>query len=108
MEEVRCPFCLEENIKFIDEVAVQDLKKARSLMECYDCKKFFWDDNGKEIVGLHDLCETLMLVPFKCNKKVRSPLSFSFSEYRSLREFDLICSECPNRHFLFNEERLKF
>lgn len=108
MEEVRCPFCFGENIKFIDEVVFQGLKKARFLMECYDCKKFFWDDNGKEIEGLHDLCETLILAPFECNKKVRSPVSFGFSEYRNRREFDLICSECPNRHFLFNEERLKF
>jgi len=108
MEEACCPFCLGENIRFIDDVNAKGFEKTRPLMGCNDCKKFFWDDNGKEIKGLHDLCETWMFAPFKCNEKVRNPLGPGFSTDSNYGELDLICSECPNRQFLWNEEMLKY
>ena len=108
MKEIRCPFCSGESINFVDDVKVDSSNLARPLMGCQDCEKFYWDDNGKEVKGLKNLCETLMFMPFKCNEKVRYPLSSGYSTYPSYKELDKICCECPQRQFLLKDGKYKF
>ncbi len=104
MKEIRCPFCFGEDISFIDDVKIRGTSRTRQLMECNKCEKFYWDDNGKEVNGLNNLCETWMFMPHKCNEKIRYPQSSGCSSYPVYHELDKICSECPQRQFLLKDE----
>lgn len=93
-----------EDISFIDDVKVTRSARTRPLMGCHECEKFYWDDNGREVNGLNNLCETMMFTPYKCNEKVRYLQSSDCSSYPDYCELDKICSECPRRQFLLKDE----
>jgi hypothetical protein len=101
MHEAMCPFCLGENIKFIDFVRVDGLENSRPLMECNECEKFFWNDDGKEIKHLSESCATLLMSPEKCYEEVRIASMAGIINYdkRKTEEFDLLCGSCSHRKF---------
>jgi hypothetical protein len=101
MQEAICPFCLGENITFIDFVGGNRIKNSRTLMECTECEKFYWDDDGKEVKHLFDSCETILLNPKKCDENVRKGHTNGKANYdrRKIEEFDLLCGSCSHRKF---------
>ncbi|MDH5468446.1 MAG: hypothetical protein OEY25_13600 [Candidatus Aminicenantes bacterium] len=103
MQEARCPFCFGENIKFIDFVRGNGIENSRPLMECTECEKFYWDDDGKEIKHLSGSCETILMDPEKCDEDVRKGHTNGKAHYdrRKIEEFDLLCGSCSHRKFFF-------
>lgn len=101
MQEAICPFCLGENITFIDFVKANNIENSRPLMECIDCEKFYWNDDGKEIKHLSGSCETILMNPAKCDEDVRKGHTNGKANYdrRKIEEFDLLCGSCSHRKF---------
>lgn len=103
MQEARCPFCFGKNIKFIDFVKGNSIENSKSLMECTDCEKFYWNDDGKEVKNLSGSCETILMDPEKCDGDVKKVHTNGKVRYdrRKIEEFDLVCGSCSHRKFFF-------
>lgn len=106
MEEEICPFCWGKNILLIHNVSLNGSERTRSLMECFECEKFYWNGTEEEIINLSEICKTKNLEPTKCYEDVKNPLRSGFLTYpkQKVIELNLICSECPNRQFTGKEE----
>lgn len=107
MEETRCPFCWDENVRHIDDVRLKDKKMTRMLMECEACEKFYWKDTKEIVTDLSDFCETLISEPKKCDEEIRNEkVSRKFNhDKRKMEEFDLLCGICSYRKFLLNQKK---
>ncbi len=105
MNEAICPFCLGENITFIDFVKGNYNENSRPLMECTDCEKFYWYDDGKEIKHLAGFCETILMNPDNCDEDVRKGHTKGKANYdrRKIEEFDLLCGSCSHRKFFLKD-----
>ncbi len=106
MEKEICPFCWGKNILLIDKEIVSGSKKTRSLMECVECEKFYWDGTEVEVINLSEKCKTKIYEPKKCYEDVKNPLRSGFLTYpkQKVKEFNQICSVCPNRKFVAQEK----
>ncbi len=98
----QCPFCWDQNIRKLAQVVLNGAGQTRSLMECLDCEKWYWEDSGEEIFELAELCQTLVMEPEKCDEVIISPIRSDYfsSPKTKLKEFNHICSECANKRFV--------
>lgn len=106
MEKETCPFCWGKNTLLIDKESVSGSKKTRSLMECVECEKFYWDGTEEEVINLSEKCKTKIYEPKKCYEDVKNPLRSGFLTYpkQKVKEFNQICSVCPDRKFVAEEK----
>jgi len=103
----RCPFCWDKNTKKIAEVAMNSTGRTRILMECPDCEKWYWEDNGEEVHELAELCFTLTLEPEVCEEIILHPIRAGYfsSPRTKIIEFNHICAGCRNKRFVLEERR---
>ncbi len=106
MEETRCPFCWDENVRHIDDVRLKAKKTKRVLMECESCERYYWKDSKQKVMDLSGFCETLISEPEKCDEEIRiSKISRNLNlDKRKMEEFDLLCGICSYRKFLLNHK----
>ncbi len=101
--DARCPFCWSRNIAAVGQPIrrISD-DTACHLMECVDCKKWFWPDSGEEVVKLFEICATSVINPSRCYEEVRQLLNSGGHDFPRwcVAEFNQVCSDCLNARFM--------
>ncbi len=99
----RCPFCLDRSVSPVGAGTrpSKGVEAASRIMACDDCERWYWADNGQEVIRLCEICTTPLTDPRKCFEDVRELLGSGGSAFPRQRtaEFNRICSLCPNASF---------
>jgi len=103
MNNKLCPFCWDDNVKFIEYVNNENGPR-RALMQCRTCERNYWDDTKERVIHLYTFCETLYGQPEQCDEHLKNfnRQEFAKLDRRKMEEFDLLCSSCPRRKFIAN------
>ncbi len=97
----QCPFCWDTHITKVARVPLNGTGRARVLLECGDCEKWYWEDSAEEVRKLAGLCLNRVGEPARCRDVVIHPAGLSrfWSPKTKVREFNHICSECERKQF---------
>lgn len=99
MNEKRCLFCWDRNLRVFSQAPLSAHSASRRLVVCQDCERCYWEDSGEEIVCLAHICETRIIHPENCDPDIRTfRPEQSFSPRLKFLEFNHLCSVCPNRN----------
>jgi hypothetical protein len=97
----QCPYCWDENITKVAEVPLNGTGRTRTLLECGDCERWYWEDSAEEVRQLAVLCLNLVRQPARCEDIVVRPRKARpfWSPRSKIREYNHICSACSQKLF---------